>query len=172
MSEGVREAVSAALVLASDAEFTLEPMAEADLDAVSALESEVAAFPWTRGHFADCRKAGYSGWVLRHGQHGGQVAAYAVLMMVLDEGHLLNLGVGESFQRRGLGTRLLEHVMARTRQSGGVSLMLEVRPSNDKALRLYQRFGFVEIGRRKGYYPAHIGREDALVLRRMLEDRT
>ena len=147
--------------------YTIAPMSLADIDTVSALEIEVAVFPWTRGHFADCLKAGYSGWVLKVGE---VIAAYAVLMMVVDEGHLLNIGVASDYQRQGLGGRLLEHVMARTRQSGGLTLMLEVRPSNDKALRLYQRFGFGEIGRRKGYYPAPLGREDALVLRRKVDD--
>lgn len=148
---------------------TIAPMSEADVDTVFALESDLAAFPWTRGHFADCLRAGYSGWVLKVGE---DIAGYAVLMMVVDEGHLLNIGIASSFQRRGLGGRLLEHVLARTRLSGGASLLLEVRPSNDKALALYQRYGFGEIGRRKAYYPAHLGREDALVLRRALEDQT
>lgn len=142
------------------------PMASADLDAVSAIEQSVAAFPWTRGHFSDCLKAGYSGWVVRR---AGVVAGYAVLMMALDEGHLLNIGVAGDLQRQGLGARLLDLVMMRTRDAGGLSLLLEVRPSNAGALRLYQRFGFAEIGRRKGYYPAATGREDALVLRRMLD---
>lgn len=145
------------------------PMTEVDLDAVSALEADVAVFPWTRGHFADCLKAGYSGWVLKVDQ---AIAGYAVLMMAVDEGHLLNIGVAASHQRQGLGARLLEHVMARTRESGGLSLLLEVRPSNERALGLYRRYGFGEIGRRKGYYPAHLGREDALVLRRALETLT
>lgn len=145
------------------------PMTEADLDAVSALEADVAVFPWTRGHFADCLKAGYSGWVLKHDQ---AIAGYAVLMMAVDEGHLLNIGVATAHQRQGIGARLLEHVMARTRESGGLSLLLEVRPSNERALGLYRRYGFGEIGRRKGYYPAHLGREDALVLRRALEITT
>lgn len=147
----------------------IAPMTEADLDAVGALEADVAVFPWTRGHFADCLKAGYSGWVLTIDQ---VIAGYAVLMMALDEGHLLNIGVAADQQRRGLGARLLEHVMARTRESGGVSLLLEVRPSNERALGLYRRYGFGEIGRRKGYYPAHLGREDALVLRRALDTPT
>ena len=144
----------------------LSPMLASDIDQVTALEADVAAFPWTRGHFSDCLKAGYSAWVLRS---NGKIAAYAVLMMVVDEGHLLNIGVGDDFQRKGLGACLLDHVILRTRESGGLSLMLEVRPSNEKALRLYHRFGFTEIGRRKGYYPSHLGREDAIVLRRMLE---
>lgn len=156
-------------VVTARAAVSISPMSEADLDTVSALESDVATFPWTRGHFSDCLKAGYSAWVLKVDQ---VIAGYAVLMMVVDEGHLLNIGIASPYQRRGLGARLLEHILARTRQSGGISLLLEVRPSNDKALALYQRYGFGEIGRRKAYYPAHLGREDALVLRRALEDLT
>jgi len=136
------------------------------IEQVLAIEQQVAAFPWTRGHFVDCLKAGYSGWVLLQGT---QIAGFAVLMMVVDEAHLLNIGIDESFQRRGLGSQLLTQVVERARQAGGLSLLLEVRPSNAKALALYRRFGFAEIGRRKGYYPAHLGREDALVLRRSLE---
>lgn len=146
----------------------IEPMEGADLDAVAALENDIAEFPWSRGHFSDCLKAGYSAWVLRA---DAALVGYAVLMMVVDEGHLLNIGVAANYQRRGLGRYLLEHVLMRTRESGGLSLLLEVRPSNHKALALYRRFGFGEIGRRKGYYPAHLGREDALVLRRELDNQ-
>lgn len=150
----------------SEGHWAVVPMQETDVDAVWAIETSVAAFPWSRGNFADCLKAGYSGWVLRRDPPDGEVIGFAVLMMAVDEGHLLNLGVALDFQRQGFGRRLLDQVLARTQASGGERLMLEVRPSNDKALALYRRYGFSEIGRRKGYYPAAVGREDALVLRR------
>lgn len=143
----------------------LMPMQVDMIEQVLAIEQQVAAFPWTRGHFADCLKAGYSGWVLRHGE---QIAGFAVLMQVVDEAHLLNIGIDPVYQRHGLGSRLLTQVFERARLAGAYSLLLEVRPSNTGALALYHRFGFAEIGRRKGYYPAHHGREDALVLRRAL----
>ena len=92
-----------------------------------------------------------------------------MLMMAVDEAHLLNIAIDESLQRRGLGSQLLAQVIERARLAGGLSILLEVRPSNAKALALYRQFGFAEIGRRKGYYPAHLGREDALVLCRTLE---
>ena len=69
----------------------------------------------------------------------------------------------------GLGRFLLERIAARARSQGMASILLEVRPSNERALNVYRRYGYVEIGRRKGYYPAHEGkREDAIVMRYVL----
>lgn len=146
----------------------LSPMAESDLDAVLALETSVAAFPWTRGHFADSLQAGYSGWVARDG--AGRLLGYYLLMRAVDEVHLLNIGVDRSVQRRGLGGFLLRHALAGGWRAGGRSIFLEVRPSNAPAIAMYVRFGFAEVGRRRGYYPAHVGREDAIVMRRTLSE--
>lgn len=137
------------------------PMNARDLDDVLAIENAVYPFPWTRGNFADSLSAGYSAWVCRI---GGELVGYAVVMMVLDEAHLLNISVDRHRQGMGFGARLLRHAMAVARTLGARSLLLEVRPSNERALTLYRHFGFVRIGVRKAYYPAHEGREDALVL--------
>jgi ribosomal-protein-alanine N-acetyltransferase len=64
----------------------------------------------------------------------------------------------------GFGARLLRHAMRVAKTLGARTLLLEVRPSNTRALELYRHFGFVRIGVRKGYYPADSGREDAVVL--------
>jgi ribosomal-protein-alanine N-acetyltransferase len=64
----------------------------------------------------------------------------------------------------GFGARLLRQAMISGRLGGAATLLLEVRPSNEKALELYRHFGFQQIGVRRGYYPAEKGREDALVL--------
>ena len=82
------------------------PMGDADLDAVTALEASVQAFPWSRGNFADSLTAGHSVWVCRI---GGELIGFAVLMLVLDEAHLLNFAVCRRFQGQGLGARLLLH---------------------------------------------------------------
>ena len=147
---------------------SIVPWSEADIDTVLALEESVAAFPWTRGHFRDSWKAGYSGWVGRDGD--GRLLGYYLLMQAVDEFHLLNIGVAEAAQRRGLGARLLAHALGNAWRSGGRSIFLEVRPSNAKALALYDRLGFVEVGRRRAYYPAFAGREDAIVMRRALTE--
>ena len=143
------------------------PMNANDLDDVLAIESAVYPFPWTRGNFADSLAAGYSAWVCRI---GGELVGYAVIMMVLDEAHLLNISVDQSRHGMGFGARLLRHAMAVARTLGARMLLLEVRPSNERALQLYKHFGFVRIGVRKAYYPAHDGREDALVLTHALAE--
>jgi ribosomal-protein-alanine N-acetyltransferase len=139
------------------------PMTEADLDEVAAAEKEIYPFPWTRGNFLDALHAGYTAWVLRDGAN--RVAAYGVMMMALDEAHLLNLSVARHAQRSGRGWQTLDWMADVARDHGGRTMLLEVRPTNDTALRLYQRYGFERIGVRRGYYPARDGREDAIVMR-------
>ncbi|MDD3354893.1 MAG: ribosomal protein S18-alanine N-acetyltransferase [Zoogloea sp.] len=136
-------------------------MAEADLEWIAAQDRLLYPYPWTAGNFADALQAGYSCWSVFEGQ---EQIGYAVLMMVLDEAHILNISVMKPHQGRGLGRRLLEHLAEVARSRGGRQLFLEVRPSNLPALALYDKAGFRQIGRRKGYYPAEGGREDALVM--------
>lgn len=136
------------------------PMNERDLDAVAALEATLQTFPWSRGNFADSLVAGYSVWVLRL---GGDLIGFSVLMSVIDEAHLLTIGVCKRYQGQGYGARLLRHAMECARLGGASKLFLEVRPSNERAVELYRHFGFRQVGLRKGYYPAVIGREDALI---------
>ncbi|THF55948.1 ribosomal-protein-alanine N-acetyltransferase [Pseudothauera rhizosphaerae] len=137
-------------------------MSEADLEWVTANEAELHPYPWTRGNFADSLGAGYSAWIQ---SDGGHPCGYAVVLSVLDEAHLLNISVARGAQGRGLGGALLDFLCARARASGATQFFLEVRPSNQPALALYRRTGFEPIGRRKGYYPAPGGREDAIVMR-------
>lgn len=141
------------------------PMTEADLDWVVAQERELHPFPWTRGNFADSLSAGYSAWIM---QVDGERAGYAVVLMVMDEAHLLNISIVRHCQGKGLGRFLLDFVADTGRQRGADQLFLEVRPSNAAALALYAATGFQPIGRRKAYYPAAEGREDAIVMRKDL----
>lgn len=141
------------------------PMNGADLDAVAATEADLYDFPWTRGNFGDSLAAGYSAWTCRM---GGALVGYGVLLLVLDEAHLLNISVHRDWQRRGHGQALLEHMEAVARRAGSRFMFLEVRPSNEGGRRLYGRNGYRQIGVRRGYYPARWGREDALVLKKDL----
>jgi ribosomal-protein-alanine N-acetyltransferase len=150
-------------VLASRLEF--RPMRESDVDAVTAAEQRSYDFPWSRGNFTDSLKAGHSAWICRE---GGAMAGYGLMMMAVDEAQLLNITVLPERQRQGLGSELLAHLLAVARGHGAVRMLLEVRPSNASGLALYRRFLFSEIGRRRGYYAADGGREDALVMAREL----
>ncbi len=146
-------------------------MTLADLDEVVAIETAAYEFPWSRGNFTDSLRSGHRGICLRHVT--GTLLGYCVLMPVVDEMHLLNLCVAPTAQRGGLGLALLLEAVRVTRSEQLASLLLEVRPSNQAAIRLYERFGFVSIGRRKNYYPARPpGREDAIVMRYSLISQT
>lgn len=148
-----------------DAEqLTYAPMVVGDIDDVFALETSVYPHPWTRGNFVDSLSSGYNCWVLRDA--AGQLVGYFLLMAIVDEAHLLNVAVAKERQREGLGRYLLDKIAACARGLTMESILLEVRPSNLRALQIYETYGFCEIGRRRAYYPAHNGqREDAIVMR-------
>jgi len=136
-------------------------MTAADLDAVMAIEPTIYPYPWSRGNFSDSLNSGYDCWVC---EINGIIMGYAVLMMVLDESHLLNISIAKSYQGRGLGRQLLAFMMQVGRDHGGMNMFLEVRVSNQNALYLYESAGFNEMAIRRGYYPANNGREDAILM--------
>ena len=137
------------------------PMAEADLPEIMEIERSAYPFPWTIGILRDCIRVGYNCWVYEIEQviHG-----YGVMSVAAGEAHILNLCVRPESQGQGLGRKLLTHIIALARRHGADTLLLEVRPSNLAALKLYQNMGFNEVGVRRNYYPAEQGREDALIL--------
>jgi ribosomal-protein-alanine N-acetyltransferase len=143
------------------------PMRVEDVDAVWEMEKTVFPHPWSRANFVDSLASGYDAWLLRDGQD--DLIGYFLVMYALDEAHLLDVAVALARQGGGLGRYLLDQVVSRARAKGMESILLEVRPSNERALYVYKKYGFAEIGRRKGYYPAHEGqREDAIVMRFVL----
>lgn len=141
----------------------LQPMQTAHLDEVLAIENRAYPVAWSRGVFEDCLRVGYSAWVLADSQCA--VRAYALMSLAAGEAHLLNLCVDPQWQRRGLAGRLLDMLLTLARQAACEQMLLEVRVSNMAALSLYQRYGFHQIGLRKGYYPTPDRRgEDGRVL--------
>jgi ribosomal-protein-alanine N-acetyltransferase len=140
------------------------PMQADDLRDVVTIENDVYPYPWTRGNFLDSLYSGYETWTLRDA--GGSLAGYFLMMFAVDEAHLLNITVRRGLHGKGIGRMQLDKVMALARERGLSSVLLEVRPSNLRALEVYKRYGFVQIGIRKGYYPAADNtREDAIVMR-------
>lgn len=140
---------------------TYRPMSVADLTTICTIEQRIYPFPWTRGNFADSIRAGYFCTVL---ECAATIVGYAILSVAVGESHLLNLSIDADWQRRGLGRALLLHQIGLARDRGATLMMLEVRPSNSVGRALYADVGFEQIAVRRGYYPAHGTREDALLL--------
>ena len=141
-----------------------ERMGDANLDGVLAIENEVYPFPWSRTVFQTSIAEGYECWVA-YDQHD-QMVGYFVLMKVVDEAHLLTVAVSGNLHGQGIGRKLMDRLIGMGREIGVESLLLEVRPSNLRAVELYECYGFKEIGRRKNYYQASNNtREDAIVMR-------
>jgi len=149
--------VSAAADLALDG---FRPMAEDDLTAVMAIERRAYNYPWTENIFRDCLRVGYCCWVL---ERSGAIEAYAIMNVAAGESHILNLCVDPLRQGRGLGQSMLQQMVRVARMHRADTMFLEVRPSNEPAVRLYEGAGFMEVGMRRGYYPAPGGREDARI---------
>jgi ribosomal-protein-alanine N-acetyltransferase len=142
-------------------EVRLRPMQVADLDTVMRIEPVIYPFPWSLGNFRDSLNTGYSCWVF---ELDGRIAGYTVMMLVLDEAHLLNLSVAKEAQGQGYGDMLLSFIMDKAREHGALNMFLEVRVSNKVAISLYEKKGFNEMAIRPRYYPAENGREDAMLM--------
>lgn len=140
----------------------IRPIRGEDALELARLEALVESSPWSEQNFLDSLNAGHLGFIL---EKEGQIAAWAVVMTVLDEAELLIIGVRPDMQRQGLGSKLLSFVLGELR--GKTVLMnLEVRAGNLPAIGLYKRFGFLQTGIRRGYYSGEngSGREDALLM--------
>jgi ribosomal-protein-alanine N-acetyltransferase len=145
----------------------LRPMRELDLSDVLAVESAAYEFPWTHGVFRDCLRVGYCCWV---GLTADGVVAHGIASVAAGESHILNLCVAPAAQGHGFGRVLLRHLLSVVRRHGAAETFLEVRPSNEQAVSLYESSGFRRAGFRKNYYPGSSGREDALVMALSLAD--
>ena len=137
-------------------------MRENDLPEVLAIERSAYDFPWTATVFRDCMRVGYGCWVQVLGE---RMTGYLVMSVVAGEAHVLNLCVDPAVHGQGHGRSLLATGLTHAARLGAETAFLEVRPSNHRAVNLYRRAGFCEVGVRPDYYPVPGGRrEDALIL--------
>ena len=144
------------------AEAQFAPLTPARLDEVLAIELTAYDHPWTRGNFEDSLRSGYQAQLLCADD---TLLGYFVAMKGVDEVHLLNFTVVPAHQRQGWGRVMLDALALWARGQSAQWLWLEVRVSNLRAQRIYDRHGFRRVGERKGYYPAAQGqREDAVVM--------
>jgi [ribosomal protein S18]-alanine N-acetyltransferase len=157
-------------------EIRVRAMESSDLERVLEIERASFTMPWTESTFRGLLRRRDAHLFVAEasraqpdasGSAAGYVAGYAVVWVVVDQAELGDIAVERGWRGRGLGRLLLETVLDRARREGVRELFLEVRPSNEGARRLYERYGFEEVGRRRNYYSEP--REDALVLRRTME---
>lgn len=145
----------------------LRQMTHEDLAQVSDIERRSYEFPWSHGVFRDCLLAGYQCVVLVREE---RVAGYAILSIAAGEAHILNLCVDPGHRAHGYGEMLLDEILGRARAADVSEIFLEVRPSNQTAIKLYRKKGFHQVANRPSYYQAQQGREDAAVLAKKLTD--
>lgn len=164
-------------------ELSFMPMQVADLDEVLAIESISHIHPWTKGNFSDSLAAGHWAYCIRPQVNQAQAIpgsyldsqvlwAYCILYPAVDELHLLNITVAPKLRQLGLGSRMMAAIEGVAAQQKIPRIILEVRPSNDSAVTLYQKLGYEQIGVRKNYYPASAqtgNREDAIVMAKSIK---
>ncbi len=133
-----------------------------ELDELLKIEQSVYAKPWTRGNFLDAMKSNNWCHLL---MSKDTLLGYFVAMMGFQEVHLLNLTVASAFQNKGFGLHMLESLVLMSKTVNAQWIWLEVRVSNERALKVYEKFGFRKVGERKNYYPlATNKREDAIIM--------
>jgi [ribosomal protein S18]-alanine N-acetyltransferase len=140
--------------------YEFRPMLSSDIEQVHTLENEIFMSPWSRHSFEVEVQLPFSHSYIM--QEGTTIVAYIVAWLVEDELHITNLAVHSSYRRRGIASWLLNYLIDIAMKSACKQINLEVRKSNEEAIRLYQRFGFQIIGIRKNYYT--IEHEDALLM--------
>lgn len=133
-----------------------------DVPAVLEIERVSYGYPWSERIFRDCLRVGYRGWVAT--DFHDRVVGYGLLSVAVGEAHVLNLCVAPDHRGHGVAALVLEAMITQACAERAECILLEVRPSNRSARRLYKRRGFKRIATRPGYYPSPDGREDALLL--------
>lgn len=137
-------------------------MREDHVSAIAELEALCFSDPWSEKSIAYELHNPLSLWLVA--EMDGRVAGYIGSQTVPPESDVMNVAVHPDFRRQGIAEALVNGLWAQLVQAGNTSLTLEVRASNTPAIALYEKLGFVQVGRRPNYY--RNPREDALILRK------
>jgi ribosomal-protein-alanine N-acetyltransferase len=140
-------------------------MKQTDLNQLLAIETATHIAPWTEETFNICFRSGYLGWVV---EIENKIIGFVIVSLQQDECHILNVVVVHAHQQQGWGRKLMEYALLQAEQRHVGIVYLEVRRSNSRAISLYRKLHFHQIGERKGYYPTVAGLEDALVFAKSL----
>ena len=142
----------------------IREMNPTDVHAISELEKICFSDPWSENSIASELKNPLSYWLVA--EVDSEVAGYVGSQSVLDAADMMNLAVSPKYRKQGIGQALVKRLVAHLQQKNVIALLLEVRVSNTPAISLYEKMGFVQVGRRPKYY--HNPREDALIMRKEL----
>lgn len=145
-------------------EYIIRKMTERDLAAVMQIEEEAFSLPWSiesylgelRNQFANYRVCDVE----------GQIAAYAGIWVVFEDAHITNVAVGAKYRSMGMGKALMRAAENIAREKKALRILLEVRPSNTVARKMYSELGYMETGLRQNYYSDN--QEDAILMTRFL----
>ncbi|MEG9498711.1 ribosomal protein S18-alanine N-acetyltransferase [Mannheimia indoligenes] len=140
----------------------IEEIQQADFERLFEIEQKAHLVPWSKGILLNNQGEKYLNLKL---VENGEIVAFAISQVVLDEATLFNIAVAPNFQGKGFGKRLLSELILQLQKRGVATLWLEVRESNITAQKLYDSLGFNEVTVRKNYYPTpEGGKENAVVM--------
>lgn len=137
-----------------------EPIADSHIPAIMEIEKVSNSAPWSERSFKN--EVDHRHGVFLVGILQGQVVAYGGVWLVIDEAHVTTIAVAAEHRREGIGQRLMIELLKQAQTAGMVCSTLEVRASNDAAIKMYEKFGYNIAATRKGYYPDN--KEDAVVM--------
>ncbi|MCI2062080.1 MAG: ribosomal protein S18-alanine N-acetyltransferase [Eubacteriaceae bacterium] len=148
-------------------DLTVRAAEPGDVHSIAEIDKACFSAPWSEESFRVELEENTVAFYLV-GEIDGEVAGYAGLWWVGDEGHITNVAVHPKYRGKHIATCILDCLIDYCENEGMRSFTLEVRPSNDKAIELYQKFAFVDVGRRPGYYEDN--HEDAIIMWRVIDD--
>jgi len=145
----------------------IRPMNESDLDTVLDIEQASFSTPWKREHFLHEIAAPHS-WPFI-AESGGTVVGYVCLTSLFEEAQILDIAVVAGMRGKGVALMLMEHAINMARDQSAEFLSLEVRTTNQAAIALYEKIGFIRTGCRGKYYE---GKDDAVLMEKNLKETT
>ncbi len=145
-------------------EATFRKMTRGDVDEVYEIELENFSYPWAKQAFEEECQNKLAHYIVA--TVGRDVVAYGGMWFVLDEANVTNIAVKKSHQSQKIGQRLIEEMIETAKKRKVKYMYLEVRQSNEKAIYLYKKLGFIHYGVRQAYYPDN--NENALLMMRLL----
>ena len=138
----------------------IRPASSGDIDSIVEIENSTNLMPWTKAQFISSMEVGHYSTVLEYYE---AIIGFAIYSPVIPESHLLNIAIDPAYHRKGLGDKLLKHVILQNKAVGVKVITLEVRVSNLFAINLYEQNGFYKDAIRKNYYSGP-EKEDALLM--------